>query len=293
MRREEYEKINLNNNIPAFIVYFGEETITDIRRSEYIAPHWHRSIEMTLITKGELKGRVNGKSVAVGENEFNFVNSGDVHEFRKEKDKVTCGVVLIISYEFIKEKYPNIDNVRFDINKDGINKGRLRELFLDLKEYYLKPQELDYLKINGYIYEVLYMLTANCVDENLNNKAEKYFIYRERQREILTYIHENYNQSLSLDFIAKNFYMNKEYFSRKFHEWFGVNFKSYLDNFRLYNAYKDIINTTDNIQIIASRHGFSNARSFADIFRETYDVTPNKYRQALKESKNGIKKDKK
>ncbi|WP_297633676.1 AraC family transcriptional regulator [uncultured Clostridium sp.] len=293
MRREEYEKINLNNNIPAFIVYFGEETTTDVNKSEYIAPHWHRSIELTFITKGELKGRINGKSVVVGENEFNFVNSGDVHEFKKEKNTVTCGVVLIISYEFVKRKYPNIDNIRFDINKEGINKDRLKEIFLDLKEYYLNPQELDYLKINGYIYEILYLLVSSCIEENLNNKAEKYFIYRERQREILTYIHENYNQSLSLDFIAKNFYMNKEYFSRKFHEWFGVNFKSYLDNFRLYKAYKDIINTSDNIQIIASRHGFSNARSFTDIFRETYDATPNKYRQALKESKNGIKKDKK
>lgn len=293
MRREEYEKINLNNKIPAFIVYFGEETVGDINRSEYIAPHWHRSIELTLITKGELKGRINGKSVFIEENEFNFVNSGDVHEFKKEKDMVTCGIILIISYEFIKREYSNIDNIRFDINKEGVDKKRLREIFLDLKEYYLNPKEVDYLKINGYLYEILYILASNCVQEESSIKEEKYFVYRERQREILTYINENYNQSLSLEFIAKNFYMNKEYFSRKFHEWFGVNFKSYLNNFRLYKAYEDIINTTDSIQVIASRHGFSNTRSFSDIFRVTYDATPNKYRQALKESKNDMKKDKK
>lgn len=293
MRKEEYEKINLNNNIPAFIVYFGEETTTDAKRSEYIAPHWHRSIELTLITKGELKGRINGKSIFVEENEFNFVNSGDVHEFKKEKGMVTCGIILVISYEFIKKEYSNIDNIRFDINKDGVNKKRLREIFLDLKEYYLEPKELDYLKINGYLYEILYILASNCIEENFNNRNERYFVYRERQREILTYINENYNKSLSLEAIAKNFYMNKEYFSRKFHEWFGVNFKSYLNNFRLYKAYEDIISTTDSIQIIANRHGFSNTRSFSDIFRDTYDSTPNKYRQALKESKKDIKKDKK
>lgn len=291
MSKAEYEKINLNENIPAFIWCVDKENYS-IDDYLYISPHWHRSMELTLVIEGEINGRINGTPISVKKNEFVFVNSGDVHEFEKNKTQISSGVIMIISYDFIKKVYPNFDNVRLDIKKVGLKKDRLIEIFLDIKEYSLNPKELDYLKINSYLYEILYILFSNCISEEVTIQDER-FKYRERQKEILTYINENYKEDLSLDYMAKKFYMSKEYFSRKFHQWFGVTYKVYLSNYRLNKAYENIIKTDENIKDISAIHGFSNVKSFINIFKEKYGMTPNKYRKALKELKNDSKKDKK
>lgn len=291
MNKAEYEKINLNENIPAFIWCVDKENYS-IDDYLYISPHWHRSMELTLVIEREINGRINGTPISVQKNEFVFVNSGDVHEFEKNKTQISSGVIMIISYDFIKKVYPNFDNVRLDIKKVGLKKDRLIEIFLDIKEYSLNPKELDYLKINSYLYEILYILFSNCISEDVTIQDER-FKYRERQKEILTYINENYKEDLSLDYMAKKFYMSKEYFSRKFHQWFGVTYKVYLSNYRLNKAYENIIKTDENIKDISAIHGFSNVKSFINIFKEKYGMTPNKYRKALKELKNDSKKDKK
>lgn len=291
MSKAEYEKINLNENIPAFIWYIDNESY-NIDYYSYISPHWHRSMELTLVTEGEINGIINGTPISVKKNEFVFVNSGDVHEFEKDKGEISSGVILIMSYDFIKNVYPNFDNVRLDIKKVGLKKDRLIEIFLDIKEYFLNPKELDYLKINSYLYEILYILFSNCISEEVTIQDER-FKYRERQKEILTYINENYKEDLSLDYMAKKFYMSKEYFSRKFHQWFGVTYKVYLSNYRLNKAYENIIKTDENIKDISAIHGFSNVKSFINIFKEKYGMTPSKYRKYIKELKNDIKEDKK
>lgn len=75
--------------------------------------------------------------------------------------------------------------------------------------------------------------------------------------------------------------MSSEYFSRKFHEWFGVTYKIYLANYRLSKAYEDLINNDDTVQDIAIYHGFSNVKSFISIFKEKYNMTPAKYRKLI------------
>lgn len=275
-----YEKVNLNPNIPAMLGYWGKENI-DAKSAFYIGPHWHRSIEITFLTEGQVEGVINGRSIKVNCGDFIFVNSGDVHEIEKKQGKLCGGIILVLSYDFIKSVYPNIDNIRFDIYKKSNSKKRLVDIFLTIKDIYLNPKELDYIKINSYIYEILYILLSDFTAEDDNSNLENYFKYRDKQKEILMYIGENYREELSLDKISKQFYMSSEYFSRKFHEWFGVTYKIYLANYRLSKAYEDLINSDDNIQDIALTHGFLNVKSFINIFKEKYNMTPSKYRQLI------------
>ncbi|MGL4570447.1 MAG: AraC family transcriptional regulator [Clostridium sp.] len=292
MNNITYEKVNLNPNIPALLVYFGKENISD-ERCLYIPSHWHRSIEMTLIINGEVSATINGKNYIVKDGEFTFINSGDVHELKKNSKAPCSGVILILSYDFIKKIYPDIDNIQFDVMGTNKHNGKLHEIFLNLKELYLNQSELDYIKINSYIYEVLYILLKNYRTLKSEDNTGNYFKYKERQKDILTYISENYSEDLTLERISKHFYMSSDYFSRKFHEWFGVTYKVHLNNFRLYKAYEDVATTAYSIQDIAYSHGFSNVKSFIITFKDKYNMTPLKYRQYLNESKNNNKLNKK
>lgn len=276
-----YEKVNLNPNLPAMLGYLGKENF-DAKGAFYIGAHWHRSIEITFLVEGEVEGFINGKKIKVNIGEFIFVNSGDVHEIEKKQGKSCGGIILVLSYDFIKNVYPNIDNIRFDISKDSSSKSRMVDIFLEIKDIYLNPKELDYIKINSYLYEILYILLSDFTVEENNSNLENYFKYRDKQKEILMYIGENYREELTLDRISKQFYMSSEYFSRKFHEWFGTTYKVYLANYRFSKAYEELINSNNNIQDIASTHGFSNVKSFITIFKEKYNITPSRYRQFIK-----------
>ena len=64
MNKAEYEKINLNENIPAFIWCVDKENY-NIDDYLYISPHWHRSMELTLVIEGEINGRINGTPISV------------------------------------------------------------------------------------------------------------------------------------------------------------------------------------------------------------------------------------
>ncbi|MGL5640999.1 MAG: cupin domain-containing protein, partial [Paraclostridium sp.] len=102
MNNITYEKINLNPNLPALLAYCGKENC-DINKYSYIPSHWHRSIEITFVTEGEVVGFINGESISVKSGDFIFVNSGDVHGFETYKGQLCGVVILILSYDFIKK----------------------------------------------------------------------------------------------------------------------------------------------------------------------------------------------
>ena len=104
---------------------------------------------------------------------------------------------------------------------------------------------------------------------------------QEQIKEILTYLHEHYQEPLSLSDMADSFYMSKEHFSRQFHHYIGKTFRDYLSSYRLFKAYDDIINSDMTVQDIARLHGFLNVKSFIKIFRDTYHQTPLQYRKEM------------
>ncbi len=128
MNNVKYEKVILKENIPALLEYFGRENF-DVKEYFYIPPHWHRSIEITFVIKGKIVGFINGKRISVESGDFTFVNSGDVHELEKYSGEECEGIIFILSYDFIKKVYPNIDNIRLDIMDTNFKKDRLREYF--------------------------------------------------------------------------------------------------------------------------------------------------------------------
>lgn len=98
---------------------------------------------------------------------------------------------------------------------------------------------------------------------------------------VLAYIHDHYQEDLSLNKMTSIFYVSKEHFSRQFHHYVGKSFKEYLMSYRLYKAYDDVISTSKTIQEIAYDHGFLNVKSFIKLFKETYHSTPFQYRKKI------------
>jgi len=277
VRQGKYEEIKLRDRIPGMVEYI-DSTRLPADFHYYIPPHWHRSIEISLVIYGDVFLYVNGQKKKVSAGEFIFVNSGDVHEFEKVENASCAVMMLIVSYEFLKELNADFDKYRFTLQASFVQKEKLQQIFYELKELVTNFDELSYIKMNSLIYEIVYILLRHCKDRK---KEDNDFQFGNKQKEIITYMYEHYDEKLKMKDVAKHFFVSEEHFSRMFKKSFGSNFTSFLTRYRLHKAYEDIISSTNSIQDIAVKHGFPNVKSFISQFKGKYGDTPLQYRKNI------------
>lgn len=100
----------------------------------------------------------------------------------------------------------------------------------------------------------------------------------------LNYIHEHFNEAISLADVASQVYRSPEYFSRLFKEVTGENFSIYLINYRLIQARTLLTHSDLKITEISFRVGYQNPSYFSRLYKKYMGITPEDERR-----KNGDK----
>ena len=99
---------------------------------------------------------------------------------------------------------------------------------------------------------------------------------------LLGYLYANYNESITLQDIARQLNYSPAYVSTIFSTYAGQNFKAYLDNLRVNRAADLLKNAGMTVSEIAMQCGFSTLRTFNNTFRRITGTTPTAYRSAEK-----------
>lgn len=285
-----YEIVTTPKRIPAKIVIHTDPGV--------VLKHWHKDLELTYLYKGSATFSTNGRVSPIRSKELFLVNSGDVHSVIDYGDDVVTMITILISYNFIKDKCPDIDNFEFTLEGKNKNIKRLKEINEEIVNMYIKDMEINgtplifvddensndkfhYLKIESLLYEILYILLNDFSlkkDTNLELKHERNL---ERLKIITDYIDENYKDNISLDEIAANYQLSKEYLATIFKKYIGITVGTYLKNLRLTSAYRDLMNSDYSINQLAFDNGFPNIKSFINSFKEHYGETPYKYKKSF------------
>lgn len=94
----------------------------------------------------------------------------------------------------------------------------------------------------------------------------------------LKYIHQHYQESISMVGVAKLVYRSPEYFSRQFKEEVGENFSVYLTLYRLDRAKELLLQTDLRVNEIAERVGYTTPGYFSRLYKKYKGVTPEQER---------------
>lgn len=105
--------------------------------------------------------------------------------------------------------------------------------------------------------------------------------YSPRVRKIIDYIHENYQQDISLESIADTFWLHKVYLAKIFKQETGKSVNEYIRCLRIEKAKELLAQENIKISEIVSTAGFNNPQSFYTLFKKYVGMKPGEYRDQL------------
>lgn len=257
----------------------------------YVQNHWHESLEILFILKGNVNIVIDDTLYNLKQEDVIVINMNEIHTVSADGDNMI--LALQIPIDFIKYHYEDIENIKFcnsvfleNENKDIVDE--IRHILAKTMWTYSKDEEDCELKMQALVLELIYILCRNFKENNsLNNKNSNK--YSERLKRIIEFIDKNYKEDITLSSLAEREYLSSAYLSKFFSKYMGKNFHGYLSSIKLEHAVKDLIYTDLSITEVALNNGFSNEKTFFNLFKENYGQTPNSYRKKIKANLKEIK----
>lgn len=162
-------------------------------------------------------------------------------------------------------------------NKLSLTKAKTEEILqlfskIESSSTDLVP-EAAVLKLT-YFLQLLVLINQNFC--NIQNENEKSNIPDNLAR-ILDYIDMNLESNLSLEYLAKKFYINGSYLSVLFKKWTGSNIHEYIIYKRISKA-KKMLTEGSSATDACLMSGFNDYSNFSRIFKRTVGVSPRRYR---------------
>lgn len=164
-----------------------------------------------------------------------------------------------------------------------------------LKDYENIPL-VDYSKVMASA-DLLKLIVDNCIKKHINfivindsttseiESTRSPTVYDAKIKKALRYIDTHLSDEVRLEDVSAHIYLSPYYFSKLFKKQLGMGFNSYVTQQRMNNA-KQMLQYSDwSIASIAKNVGFSQTSYFCKVFKQTFEVTPQMYREScLKEN---------
>lgn len=262
-----------------------DEPVTDfqisLKKIQFLSPRVNQGLTFIFVIDGELTVEIDSRFYVLKEQDLLLINRNQL--FQAQGNQTNSVLVLNISDSFMDQYYSEYRNSRFDCFSQEIEMGReimldkMRKLLVELMITYSRRDESYQIEMQGYICEILLILIRRFKQKG--TAIEKMDTNDFRLTKMVEYMERNYHQVITLEDMAKKFYLSTGYLSRYFKQKMGMGFSRFLMNIRLKHSVKDLLYTNDTISQISMKNGFANTKSFTSLFKEMYGVTPHVYRE--------------
>lgn len=260
--------------------------------------HWKDSIEILFVLKGSIKVGIETETNILKEREIEIINSNEVY-WVKAVDPDNLVLIVNIDPNFFEKYYDDAKETFF--YTDSSNNNQEDDKYHELRRYlsillFEASSKLDDYEdsIEEHLLEMMYHLLNEFhylfyEGENL----EEDDVQLERYHRIIRYLSNNYMYKVSLQDIAEKEFLSSQYLSFKIKDTFGLGFNEYLNQIRVEESTKLLLDTDRSITDISEEVGFSHVRYYNKHFKIHYKITPLQYRKKHKVSKKQLESMKK
>lgn len=258
--------------------------IHHISHAFQIPVHWHDELEIIYVQNTPLSIVIEGTEYTAEAGSIFFVNPGQLHLMGSDTYPVDY-FTLLFPLEFVSFQTEDAleKELLFPLRSHSmafiteVPQGELRDSCCDLLEQLiaLNPKKgcPNQIGTRILLLQLIQLLNENGMIQH-SDTGNPIGI----QKELLSYIQQNYCSRVTLSDLSGHFHLSEKYISRYFKEHFHLTLSQYLNYLRLSHA-KHLLETTSlPVTEVALRSGFSNVSYFIRAFKESYGTAPLKYR---------------
>jgi AraC-like DNA-binding protein len=251
--------------------------------------HKHNYIEMIYNCKGKTEHVVNGTEICLEEGEILLLGTDAVHEVKTaQKDDIAVNFIIKPEFFSFSVGETNSSNAIYNfIMTELSEKGEASFLRFDVSKILTAKNLIENL-IWSFIFpeensQILQNMTLNLLFAELTQRAGvitksvSSSYEQETLLKVINYIESSFKDAKLLT-IAKELKYSVVNLSKLIKNYSGKTFKEMLQEKRLDEAEKLILNTDIPVTEIIFSVGYENTNFFYKKFNEKYGVTPREYR---------------
>jgi len=261
---------------------------------QVLKKHTHDFYHMFYIKKGKGIMHIDENDYDICENEIYLCPPGTYHGMTAQED-IPVSVIEIkftISHEDLQKLIFNMQK-RIKCNTYDFYL-KLEEL---LKEAFYKSSLYKEIIDTGFT-KLLLELARSAKNENHSYSAVVNGIFKNNSMEtikdgagssavlknVLEYINNNYSEDITLKQLAEVGAVSPGHLNKIFKEAFNMSPMKFINNFRLDKAKELMMYSDFNISQISELVGFSSIHYFSRFFKKKENMTPNEYRENVKDN---------
>ena len=256
--------------------------------------HTHDYLELSYVISGSFRQAIMGKDVTFSRGDLCLIDKNCLHQDYLDEGDVRV-LFLGISKEAFEEimtrKYAD-DRIISFLQSALLQQKNLLQ-YLHFKPYEGSDEKMRFcmsmlikelgqfdgasdLICRGLLVRIFRLLGSE-YEFSLSRelKKEKNWLFYE---EITDYIRYNY-KDVSLEELCERFHFQQDYFARMLKKQTGLTFIGYVQQVRLSEARRLLLETDLNIEEISEMVGYANKGYFYRIFTQKYGITPAKMRR--------------
>lgn len=252
--------------------------------------HWHEELQVTLVTRGKLVIQVNGMDHSLETGQAILINKSILHvatDLTQNGEYVSFNFpekLLAFYADSVMEKkyvlpFTNSSLMCFVIRGNVEWESQVLDMLWDMK------MKFDRNKSWGWEYEIAiktvqlwFILMSNIslpaeeIPKNLKQQQE-------RLQLMLSFIHQNYANTITLQEIADAAHLSVSECTRSFKKTIHMTPYDYLIKYRIKKSCELLVSTDYSVTEIADKAGFNHVNHFIQSFKKLHAQTPNEFRK--------------
>lgn len=276
-RPGEHIHVSISNQFPDFIGVI----------------HKHTFIEIVYILSGSAIHVMGDQQTPAEKGDLFIINYDTPHAFFPTGDQPLIAYDLLFTPGFLDVSLLN--NVRLesihssflfhslfssqpfvpDIHISGSSYNIFGELFNKIYLEYMNHENGYEAMLRAYLVELIIHIFRKMNSASLPETSPPQSRIVEKT---LTFLKKNYQKHLSLEDLAAQVFLSKDYFARLFRETTGVPISTFLQKIRIEEACKLLTATDYTVEKIALMCGFSDIKHFYTTFKKHVGTTPKQFK---------------
>ena len=258
------------------------------KKMDNVVIHHHDFFEVYFFLSGRVSFKVEGKTYHLEPGDLLLINPQELHQPDIEADSLYERIVLWIDRSYLSNlceaagadlaacfdnEAPGHTNL---LRPSKLRRAALNQLLDRLVQEYYNDEMGSFAYAQG-------LLTQFMVEINRLAQTTSYAVKREEPdlvSQVLTYIGNHYQENITLEMLAAEFYVSKYYLSHEFSQRVGTSIYRYVIFRRLLQARELMIEGQAPGEVYHSC-GFGDYANFYRAFKGEYGISPREFAQQV------------